>query len=64
MQSKTIVGLLFITLTDALIRFQCSQLVLDRLDPLVHPGVAPTPHLHQIVGGVRILIFMLLLSVN
>jgi len=51
MQSKTILGLFFITLSSALIRFQCSQLVYDRLDPLVHPGIAPTPHLHQIVGG-------------
>ncbi|KAE8453975.1 hypothetical protein EG329_007751 [Mollisiaceae sp. DMI_Dod_QoI] len=37
--------------TDALIRFGCSQLVVDRLDPLVQPGVAPSSHLHQIVGG-------------
>ncbi|KAK0724226.1 hypothetical protein B0H67DRAFT_640788 [Lasiosphaeris hirsuta] len=36
---------------DALLRFSCSQLVLDRLDPLVNPGSAPAPHLHQIVGG-------------
>ncbi|RYP11277.1 hypothetical protein DL765_007829 [Monosporascus sp. GIB2] len=35
----------------ALIRFSCSQLVIDRLDPLVNPGVAPSPHLHQIIGG-------------
>ncbi|KAK1752831.1 hypothetical protein QBC47DRAFT_304290 [Echria macrotheca] len=36
---------------DALLRFSCSQLVIDRLDPLVNPGSAPSPHLHQIVGG-------------
>jgi hypothetical protein len=34
----------------ALIRFGCSQLVIDRLDPLVEPGNAPSAHLHQIIG--------------
>ncbi|KAF2472754.1 uncharacterized protein BDR25DRAFT_312663 [Lindgomyces ingoldianus] len=34
-----------------MMRFQCSQLVVDRLDPLVNPGSVPSPHLHQIVGG-------------
>jgi hypothetical protein len=34
-----------------MLRFQCSQLVVDRLDPLVNPGSIPSPHLHQIVGG-------------
>lgn len=41
------------TLSNALIRFQCSQLVVERLDPLVNPGMAPSVHVHQIVGGVR-----------
>ncbi|KAF1978751.1 hypothetical protein BU23DRAFT_586647 [Bimuria novae-zelandiae CBS 107.79] len=36
---------------SALIRFQCSQLVVERLDPLVTPGQVPSPHVHQIVGG-------------
>ncbi|GAB1317450.1 hypothetical protein MFIFM68171_07660 [Madurella fahalii] len=36
---------------NALLRFSCSQLVVERLDPLVNPGIAPSPHLHQIVGG-------------
>ncbi|RDL36912.1 Uncharacterized protein BP5553_06264 [Venustampulla echinocandica] len=36
---------------DALLRFACSQLVTERLDPLVNPGVAQSPHLHQVVGG-------------
>ncbi|POS73024.1 hypothetical protein DHEL01_v208587 [Diaporthe helianthi] len=35
----------------ALIRFGCSQLTVTRLDPLVNPGVNPSPHLHQIIGG-------------
>jgi hypothetical protein len=34
-----------------MMRFECSQLVIDRIDPLVNPGSAPSPHLHQIVGG-------------
>lgn len=34
-----------------MLRFQCSQLVVERLDPLVNPGLVPSPHLHQIVGG-------------
>lgn len=42
--------------TSALIRFSCSQLVVDRIDPLVNPGMAPSPHLHQIIGGVSRLI--------
>ncbi|KAG4422181.1 hypothetical protein IFR04_004687 [Cadophora malorum] len=36
---------------NALLRFPCGQLVIDRLDPLVTPGQVPAPHLHQIVGG-------------
>ena len=36
----------------ALLRFSCSQLVVERLDPLVNPGVTGSPHLHQIIGGV------------
>ncbi|KAF2824445.1 hypothetical protein CC86DRAFT_421016 [Ophiobolus disseminans] len=34
-----------------MMRFECSQLVVDRIDPLVNPGSVPSPHLHQIVGG-------------
>jgi hypothetical protein len=34
-----------------MLRFACSQLVVDRVDPLVNPGLRYTPHLHQIVGG-------------
>jgi hypothetical protein len=42
----------FLSRSNALIRFGCSQLVVQRLDPLVNPGLVPSPHLHQIVGGV------------
>ncbi|KAF2265225.1 hypothetical protein CC78DRAFT_553126 [Lojkania enalia] len=34
-----------------MLRFGCSQLVVERLDPLVNPGQVGTPHVHQIVGG-------------
>jgi hypothetical protein len=56
MQSIILTALSFITLIHGLIRFPCGQLVMDRLDPLVEPGKIPTAHLHQIVGGVRILL--------
>jgi len=34
-----------------MLRFACSQLVVDRTDPIVEPGVRYAAHLHQIVGG-------------
>ncbi|KAK0614679.1 hypothetical protein B0T14DRAFT_499895 [Immersiella caudata] len=34
-----------------MLRFGCSNIVIDRIDPLVNPGQAPTGHIHQIVGG-------------
>ncbi|KAI2619834.1 hypothetical protein GGS26DRAFT_320916 [Hypomontagnella submonticulosa] len=37
--------------SNSLVRFGCSQVVIERLDPLVNPGANPSPHLHQIVGG-------------
>jgi hypothetical protein len=37
--------------TAAMMRFDCSQLVIERLDPLVQPGTTPSAHLHQIAGG-------------
>ncbi|KAL1843966.1 hypothetical protein VTJ49DRAFT_6370 [Mycothermus thermophilus] len=33
------------------LRFGCSQLTIERLDPLVEPGKFPTAHMHQIIGG-------------
>jgi hypothetical protein len=33
------------------LRFGCSQIVVERIDPLVNPGMIPTPHMHQVVGG-------------
>jgi hypothetical protein len=37
--------------SQSMLRFSCSQLVIDRIDPLVHADLIPAPHLHQIVGG-------------
>ncbi|CAI6308259.1 unnamed protein product [Periconia digitata] len=37
--------------SEDFIRFGCSQLVVERTDPLVNPGYSPSPHMHQIVGG-------------
>jgi len=34
-----------------MLRFGCAQAVIDRIDPLVNPGQAPSPHMHQVVGG-------------
>lgn len=38
---------------EAVVRLHCSKLVTERLDPLVSPGLTPSSHVHQIVGGVR-----------
>lgn len=37
--------------STTMLRFGCSQVVIDRLDPLVNPGQVPSTHVHQIVGG-------------
>jgi uncharacterized protein DUF1996 len=37
--------------TQAGLRFGCSTLTIQRLDPVVEPGNAPSAHLHHIVGG-------------
>ncbi|KAI0025404.1 hypothetical protein F4780DRAFT_774868 [Xylariomycetidae sp. FL0641] len=36
---------------NAVLRFGCSQIVVERLDPLVNPDLNPSPHVHQVVGG-------------
>lgn len=45
------IALGFVAPANALLRFGCSQLTIQRLDPLVTPGQNPSPHLHQIIGG-------------
>lgn len=36
---------------EAALRFGCSTLTIQRVDPIVEPGKIPSAHLHQIVGG-------------
>ena len=38
-------------LVQAGLRFACSTLTIQRVDPVVEPGAAPAAHLHHIVGG-------------
>ncbi|PMD40821.1 hypothetical protein L207DRAFT_554436 [Hyaloscypha variabilis F] len=38
-------------LVHAGLRFPCSTLTIQRLDPVVQPGTSPSSHLHHIVGG-------------
>jgi hypothetical protein len=33
------------------LRFPCSELTVQRLDPVVEPGNTPSAHVHHIVGG-------------
>jgi hypothetical protein len=40
-----------IVTAQELMRFGCSQLTFDRIDPLVNPGSLPSPHMHQLIGG-------------
>lgn len=42
------VAVLQLASAQELMRFGCSQLVIDRVDPLVNPGVVPAPHMHQV----------------
>ncbi|KAG9232511.1 hypothetical protein BJ875DRAFT_404779 [Amylocarpus encephaloides] len=37
--------------SSTMLRFGCSQIVIDRIDPLVNPDQLPSPHMHQVVGG-------------
>ncbi|PSN74265.1 hypothetical protein BS50DRAFT_12083 [Corynespora cassiicola Philippines] len=36
---------------EKMLRFSCSGLVTQRLDPIVQAGKSPSQHVHQIVGG-------------
>ncbi|GAB1315370.1 hypothetical protein MFIFM68171_05580 [Madurella fahalii] len=51
MRRTTLLTLLLAATSNAVVRFHCSQLVVERLDPLVNPGSIPSSHVHQIVGG-------------
>jgi hypothetical protein len=39
--------------SQTMLRFGCAQVVIDRLDPLVNPGQAPSPHNHQVRAGMN-----------
>lgn len=43
--------LAIIATAEAGLRFPCSTLTFQRLDPVVQPGSSPSAHLHHIVGG-------------
>jgi hypothetical protein len=54
MQWMSIITLALLTRSthaQAMLRFACSQLVVERLDPVGTPGELPSPHLYQVVGG-------------
>jgi Domain of unknown function (DUF1996) len=44
-------ALAFATLVHAGLRFPCSTLTVQRLDPVVQPNTNPSSHVHHIVGG-------------
>ncbi|OWY41583.1 uncharacterized protein AALT_g1336 [Alternaria alternata] len=48
---KSHLFLLQAVFVEAAIRFGCSSVSIQRLDPLVEPGRVPSSHVHQIVGG-------------
>ncbi|KAK0636043.1 hypothetical protein B0T17DRAFT_587340 [Bombardia bombarda] len=58
MHWSSLTALALVAPSSALLRFGCSQLVVQRIDPLVNPGIAPSPHLHQLIGGNALNIFM------
>ncbi|KAI1406361.1 hypothetical protein F4819DRAFT_244825 [Hypoxylon fuscum] len=45
------IALALIAPVQAGLRFGCSSLTIQRLDPVVEPGNAPSAHVHHIVGG-------------
>jgi hypothetical protein len=48
---KRLLLLLHAGISQAALRFGCSSVSIQRLDPLVEPGNIPSAHVHQIVGG-------------
>lgn len=55
MKSNTVPALAvvaaFLAEVQAGLRFPCSTLTAQRLDPAAQPGALPSSHLHMIVGG-------------
>ncbi|KAB5566031.1 hypothetical protein GE09DRAFT_1105261 [Coniochaeta sp. 2T2.1] len=48
---STVLAVALAGTAEAGLRFGCSTLTIQRLDPVVEPGNAPSAHLHHIVGG-------------
>jgi len=50
---KALAALLLLDAATAqqMLRFSCSRLTIERLDPLVSPGMLQSPHTHQVGGG-------------
>ncbi|KAK7183670.1 hypothetical protein DPSP01_009542 [Paraphaeosphaeria sporulosa] len=51
MKSFSAAALALIAPVQAGLRFPCSTLTVQRLDPVVQPGSNPSAHVHHIVGG-------------
>jgi hypothetical protein len=51
MKSFSLAALALVAPVQAGLRFGCSTLTIQRLDPVVEPGTVGTAHLHHIVGG-------------
>jgi hypothetical protein len=53
MRSYTLIAALLSppALAQQMLRFSCSRLTIERLDPLVSPGEQQSPHVHQVGGG-------------
>ena len=51
MKSLSVAALALVASVRAGLRFGCSTLTIQRLDPVVEPGRAPSAHVHHIVGG-------------
>lgn len=51
MRSLSLLALATAASAQELMRFGCSQLTIDRIDPLVNPGQLPSAHMHQVIGG-------------
>ncbi|KAF9741309.1 hypothetical protein PMIN03_003467 [Paraphaeosphaeria minitans] len=51
MKSISAAALALIAPVQAGLRFPCSTLTVQRLDPVVQPGSNPSAHVHHIVGG-------------
>ncbi len=51
MKSLSAIVLSLVASAQAGLRFPCSTLTIQRLDPAVQPGQNPSAHVHHIVGG-------------